>query len=190
MNIQALEMLSNVPMQEKASVAKNTGNGFREIFEEITGGKIAGEIRDSYDVTLNVSNTTAFQQMLNEYDFRGTNHVIIAPEALSKMESDPVLKKGVLSRIEEFCSPNSQKEISALSPPVKSAGMIIYPDGSTLYWLEGYPNETGNEKNKKAVNEISIGKLLQKYSGTDYQMIEDNLESVLPIMVTDSVSKR
>lgn len=88
------------------------------------------------------------QQLLDEYDMRGTNHVIISRNII-KMESDPALKKSVLSKIEEFCSSESQKEIQALSPPVKSAGMIIYPDGSTLYWLEGYPNEIGNEKDKK-----------------------------------------
>lgn len=93
------------------------------------------------------------------------------------MESDPALKKSVLSKIEEFCSSESQKEIQALSPPVKSAGMIIYPDGSTLYWLEGYPNEIGNE--------MSISESFQKYSDTNYQATENNLESIMQIMATE-----
>ena len=101
------------------------------------------------------------------------------------MESDPALRKSVLSKIEEFCSSESQKEIQALSPPVKSAGMIIYPDGSTLYWLEGYPNEIGNEKDKKIVNEKSISESFQKYSDTDYQVTENNLESIMQIMAAE-----
>ena len=124
-------------------------------------------------------------KLLDEYDMRGTNHVIISPETLSKMESDPAMKKSVLSKIEEFCSSESQKEIQALSPPVKSAGMIIYPDGSTLYWLEGYPNEIGNEKDKKIVNEMSISESFQKYSDTNYQATENNLESIMQIMATE-----
>ena len=137
MDIQALGILSSITMQENVNVVRNTGNDFREVFEKITGGELAREIGNSYNVTLNVGSIVSCQQLLDEYDMRGTNHVIISPETLSKMESDPALKKSVLSKIEEFCSSESQKEIQALSPPVKSAGMIIYPDGSTLYWLEG-----------------------------------------------------
>ena len=177
MDIQALGILSSITMQENVNVVRNTGNDFREVFEKITGGELAREIGNSYNVTLNVGSIVSCQQLLDEYDMRGTNHVIISPETLSKMESDPALKKSVLSKIEEFCSSESQKEIQALSPPVKSAGMIIYPDGSTLYWLEGYPNEI--------VNEMSISESFQKYSDTNYQATENNLESIMQIMATE-----
>ena len=172
MDIQALGILSSITMQENVNVVRNTG-------------ELAREIGNSYNVTLNVGSIVSCQQLLDEYDMRGTNHVIISPETLSKMESDPALKKSVLSKIEEFCSSESQKEIQALSPPVKSAGMIIYPDGSTLYWLEGYPNEIGNEKDKKIVNEMSISESFQKYSDTNYQATENNLESIMQIMATE-----
>ena len=185
MDIQALGILSSITMQENVNVVRNTGNDFREVFEKITGGELAREIGNSYNVTLNVGSIVSCQQLLDEYDMRGTNHVIISPETLSKMESDPALKKSALSKIEEFCSSESQKQIQALSPPVKSAGMIIYPDGSTLYWLEGYPNEIGNEKDKKIVNEMSISESFQKYSDTNYQATENNLESIMQIMATE-----
>ena len=177
MDIQALGILSSITMQENVNVVRNTGNDFREVFEKITGGELAREIGNSYNVTLNVGSIVSCQQLLDEYDMRGTNHVIISPETLSKMESDPALKKSVLSKIEEFCSSESQKEIQALSPPVKSAGMIIYPDG--------YPNEIGNEKDKKIVNEMSISESFQKYSDTNYQATENNLESIMQIMATE-----
>ena len=123
-------------------------------------------------------------QFLETNDLRGTNHVIISPAALSKMENNPVLKEKVLNDIEEFCSPENQAEIKALQPPVKSAGMIVYPDGRTLYWIEGYPNEIGSEKSKKMVNANSISELLQVYSNADNQMTENDLAAFMQIMAT------
>ena len=185
MAIQALGILNSIAMQKNVNRVRTAENDFKELFEKITGGELAEGIGNNYDVTLNVGNIVSCQQLLDEYDMRCTNYVIIFPETLSKMESDPALKKSVLSKIEEFCSSESQKEIQALSPPVKSAGMIIYPDGSTLYWLEGYPNEIGNEKDKKIVNEKSISESFQKYSETDYQVTENNLESIMQIMAAE-----
>ena len=88
MDIQALGILSSITMQENVNVVRNTGNDFREVFEKITGGELAREIGNSYNVTLNVGSIVSCQQLLDEYDMRGTNHVIISPETLSKMESD------------------------------------------------------------------------------------------------------
>ena len=115
---------------------------------------------------------------------RGTNHVIISPAVLLKMENNPVMKEKVLNDIEEFCSLENQAEIKALQPPVKSAGMIVYPDGRTLYWIEGYPNEIGSDKNKKLVNVSSINELLQTYSNADNQITEKNLSIFMQIMAT------
>ena len=65
------------------------------------------------------------------------------------------MKEKVLNDIEEFCSPENQATIRTLQPPVKSAGRIVYPDGRTLYWIEGYPNEIGSEKSKKIAQAAS-----------------------------------
>ena len=124
---------------------------FEELFNKITGGEIAQEIRDSYNVTLNVGFIGNVNDVLNTYDFRCKNYVGISQETLSKMEQDPALKKKVMSAIEEFCSPEAQAEINALAPPVKSAGMLVYPDGDVLYWLEGYQNDFGDMKEKKII---------------------------------------
>ena len=149
MDIQSLGILNDATIQGNTTTVKNAESNFRQLFEKITGGKLAREIRDNYDVTLNVGNVVNCDQFLETNDLRGTNHVIISPAALSKMENNPVLKEKVLNDIEEFCSPENQAAIRALQPPVKSAGMIVYPDGRTLYWIEGYPNEIGSEKSKK-----------------------------------------
>ena len=133
---------------------------------------------------MNVGNIVDCDQFLETNDLRGTNHVIISPAALSKMENNPVLKEKVLNDIEEFCSPGNQAEIKALQPPVKSAGLIVYPDGRTLYWIEGYPNEIGSDKNKKLINESSINELLQTYSNADNQITERDLSIFMQIMAT------
>ena len=46
-------------------------------------------------------------------------------------------------------------------------------------------NEIGNEKDKKIVNEMSISESFQKYSDTNYQATENNLESIMQIMATE-----
>lgn len=184
MDIQSLGILNNFTIQGNVTTVKNTESDFKELFEKITGGELARKIRDNYNVTLNVGNVVDCDQFLETNDLRGTNHVIISPAVLLKMENNPVMKEKVLNDIEEFCSPENQAEIKALQPPVKSAGMIVYPDGRTLYWIEGYPNEIGSDKNKKLVNVSSINELLQTYSNADNQITEKNLSTFMQIMAT------
>ena len=184
MDIQSLGILNNFTIQGNVTTVKNTESDFKELFEKITGGELARKIRDNYNVTLNVGNVVDCDQFLETNDLRGTNHVIISPAVLLKMENNPVMKEKVLNDIEEFCSPENQAEIKALQPPVKSAGMIVYPDGRTLYWIEGYPNEIGSDKNTKLVNVSSINELLQTYSNADNQITEKNLSIFMQIMAT------
>ena len=54
MDIQSLGILNNFTIQGNVTTVKNTERDFKELFEKITGGKLAGEIRDNYNVTLNV----------------------------------------------------------------------------------------------------------------------------------------
>ena len=184
MDIQSLGILNNSTIQRNVTTVKNTESDFKELFEKITGGELAGEIRDNYNVTLNIGNVVNCNQFLETNDLRGTNYVIISPATLSKMENNPVLKEKVLNDIEKFCSSENQAEIKALQPPVKSAGMIVYPDGRTLYWIEGYPNEIGSENNKTIINEKSINELLQTYSNTDNQITERDLSTFMQVMAT------
>ncbi len=150
MEIQSIN--SNININNTQSKAGSVqSNEFKELFDKITGGDLAQEIRDTYDVTLNVGSIGNVTDFLNTHDIRCKNYVAISADTLSKMEENPALKKKVMSAIEEFCSPKAQAEINALAPPVKSAGMIVYPDGDTLYWLEGYPNDFGDMKEKKVI---------------------------------------
>ena len=170
--------------QTKASNVQN--NEFKELIDKLTGGDLAQEIRDTYDVTLNVGSIGNVTDFLNTHDIRCKNYVAISGDTLSKMEENPALKKKVMSAIEEFCSPEAQAEINALAPPVKSAGMIIYPDGDTLYWLEGYPNDFGDAKKTKiVVSEANMAAVHSVYdSVTDGSVMGNNMETAMQILGT------
>ena len=155
-------------------------NEFKEVFDKITGGDLAQEIRGTYDVTLNIGSIGDVTAFLNSHDIRCKIYVAISGGTLSKMEESPVLKKKVMSAIEEFCSPQNQAEINALAPPVKSAGMIIYPDGDALYWLEGYPNDFGDKKtDKKIVMDSSIDSIPKAYSEQSGSVTTEGIEAAM-----------
>ena len=153
------------------------------MFDKITGGDLANEIAENYNVTLDVGSTGSYQQLLHTYDIRCTNYVRISPETLLKMEQNPELKDKVLNEIEAFCSEKQQAEIRALYPPVKSSGMMIYPDGSSIPWVEGYPNGLGDQKNnKQIVSNYSSNNLFQKYQYPNYNITGNNLNTIMQIM--------
>ena len=159
------------------------GSEFKELFDKITGGEIAEKIQEKYNVTLDVGSIGNYQELIDVYDIRCTNYVRISAQTLSNMEKNPALKNRILDAIEKFCSKGEQAEIRVLQPPVKSAGMIIYPDGKTLYWLKSYSNELGSEKSKKRIiSEQFINELFQKYGNSDYKITESSLENILPAM--------
>ena len=166
-------------------------NEFKELFDKITGGDLAQEIRDTYDVTLNVGSIGNVTDFPNTHDIRCKNYVAISGETLSKMEDNLALKHKVTSAIEEFCSPKAQAEINALAPPVKSAGMIVYPDGDTLYWLEGYPNDFGDMKEKKVIiSEADIADAQRIYgSAIDGNVMENSIETAMQILGTAYMRK-
>ena len=185
MEIQGINSSININ-HTQSQVGIVQSNEFKELLDKITGGDMAQKIRDTYDVTLNVGSIGNVTDFLNIHDIRCKNYVAISADTLSKMEENPVLKKKVMSAIEEFCSPEAQAEINALAPPVKSAGMIVYPDGDTLYWLEGYPNDLGDVKDKKVVvSEADITDAQRVYySAIDGNVRENNTETAMQILGT------
>ena len=185
MDIQNVSLNTNINnSQSKVSSVQN--DDFRQLLHKITGRSLIQKIRDTYDVTLNVDSIGTVNDLLNTYDIRCTNYVLISPETLSKMEDNPALKKKIMSAIEEFCSPEGQAEISALAPPVKSAGMIVYPDGDTLYWLEGYPNDFGDTKERKVVSsENDIADAQSIYgSAMSIDVMGNSMERAMQILGT------
>ena len=190
MEIQSINSNININ-NTQAKAGSVQSNEFKELFDKITGGDLAQEIRDTYDVTLNVGSIGNVTDFLNTHDIRCKNFVAISADTLSKMEENPVLKKKVMSAIEEFCSPKAQAEINALAPPVKSAGMIVYPDGDTLYWLEGYPNDFGDMIEKKVIaSEVDMANAQRIYSSSiDGNVMENDIETAMQILGTTYMQK-
>ena len=52
-------------------------------------------------------------------------------------------------------------------------------------WNTGKSEHLKGKTNKKIVNEKSISESFQKYSDTDYQVTENNLESFMQIMAAE-----
>ena len=185
MNIQNIELDSMVKNQIYETKTSNNED-FKNLMDKLTGGEIVQEIEDKYDVTLNVGKIGNGNQYINNYDSGCKNYVGISRETLSKMESDPALKKKILGAIEEFCSSEEQAKVNALQPPVKSAGMLIYPNGETLYWLEGYPNEVNGDKGKR-ISAESKNAVMERYHDSD--ILQDNTISETSMSILATVIK-
>ena len=172
-------------VNEKMYYAKVTQNkDFELILDQVTGGKIGKEIQENYNITLDVNGIYNVEEFLNTNNIKCTNYVCISQETLSKMEQIPSLKKKVFDAIAEFSSPEGQAEIKALQPPVKSAGMIVYPDGKILYWLEGYPNDfKGKSEKNFVVKENELNDTIVRYDSMQDGLDSDEV-SMMSILAT------
>lgn len=190
MEIQGINLVTNMSGIEYKTNALKVKE-FQKLFDKLTGGEIAQEIKNNYEVTLNVGSVGNVNTLLNTYDIRCKNLVCISQDTLAKMEDNPALKKKIISAIEEFCSPEEQKKINSLAPPVKSAGMIVYPNGDTLYWLEGYPNDFGDMKEKKVIiSEADKADAQRIYSSSiDGNVMGNNIEIAMQILGTANIRK-
>lgn len=75
-------------------------------------------------------------------------------------------KKSKGGRPDEYSS-REQDKIKNLCPPVKSGGMLIYPDGSAVYWLEAYSSESDHKNNKKPIEGgQALYEVFQRYQNT------------------------
>ena len=166
----------------------SSSDSFKQLFDRV---EIAEEIKAKYDVTLDVETFANVDALLNNNDIRCKNMVCISPEILEKMERDPALKKKVLSAIEEFCSSEEQAKVNALQPPVKSAGMIVYPNGDILYWLEGYHNNLDVDKSKqRVITGSSFDNVRDLYSQVDAEYAERNSEQAMTILVSSFIKEK
>ena len=190
MNVQSVQLEKY--QGDSALLSNNVSKGdFKQLFDRITGGTIAQEIKAAYDVTLNVGTNTNVDALLSDNDIRCKNMVCISPGTLEKMENDPALKKKVLSAIEEFCSPEEQVKVNALQPPVKSAGMIVYPNGDVLYWLEGYPNNFDEDKSKKnVITESGIDTARDTYEQLGLGKTESNSEQAMTVLASSFIREK
>lgn len=107
MNVDAVKFYREQNSSAKEIKSEKTEH-FQNLFDALSGGKMAEEIRGNYNVTLDVASIGNCYDLINNYDIRCTNYVRISPQTLQDMEKNPALKNKVLNAIKEFCSKESQ----------------------------------------------------------------------------------
>ncbi len=183
-----LEKYQETPSLLSNSVSKSD---FKQLFDKITGGEVAQEIKATYDVTLNIGTIANVDTLLSDNDIRCKNMVCISPGTLEKMDQDPKLKKKILSAIEEFCSIEEQAKVNALQPPVKSAGMIVYPNGDAIYWLEGYSTNIDEEKGEqRIITEAGIDIATDTYGQLLTWKTESNSDQVMSVLASSVIREK
>lgn len=85
---------------------------------------------------------------MNFADMNSLNNVIISDETLEKMQKDKKFKDKIFKIINDNCSQEAQKELRCLTPPAKSAGVVIYSDGTYVCWVESAYNKNDTDENK------------------------------------------
>ncbi len=101
------------------------------------------------------------------------------------------MKKKILSAIEEFCSIEEQAKVNALQPPVKSAGMIVYPNGDAIYWLEGYSTNLDEEKGEqRIITEAGIDIATDTYGQLLTWKTESNSDQVMSVLASSVIREK
>lgn len=181
--IQNNSLLSNPNIKMK----KDEKVDFNEVLNTVSGKNLASEIEKNYKVTLETGCGYNVTDIINN-NFGSKNIVCISQETLLKMENDPTLKQKILNSIEWFSSPKEQAKVDALQPPVKSAGMLVYPDGNILYWLEGYSYSIENDQKKQSVAvESNITNLIDQYARVDYEETENYYKQAMSVLATSII---
>ena len=69
----------------------------------------------------------------------GTGNVVIAPNILEQMASDPEKAAYYEGKIQEYFDglPKLQMEISAMGHEIHSSGIVIHPDGTVTHYVTG-----------------------------------------------------
>lgn len=136
MQINNVHLCDECIMTTKVMNAKSQKTNFEDILFKEANRKISYEdlvkdIEKYHNAKIGLSSDSPFRNSIT-----GLNNVIIGESTLEKMTNDSVFRKKIMKVIDECCSSSAQQEIECLSPPAKSAGVIIYPDGSYLCWIE------------------------------------------------------
>ena len=134
-------------------------------FLELTAKRTAENgINENFDIELVTDKIVDTESMIKGLNTNSKSVVLIWGDTLTRMDKDPSLKAKIIAKIEEFTSIEEQSKVDALQPPVKSAGMIIYPNGDALYWLEAYSDENNMNDDKKEIStNNSVNQLLTQY---------------------------
>ena len=155
---------------ERISEKESLSNSFYKVMEKENWAWLERE----YGVKLHIGNTFSVDTLVGK-DI-GINNVYISSETLEKMEVNPKLKQKILNEIREFGSQKEMEKIRALQPPVKSAGILIYPDGSSISWLEGYSYDENEKVERKGkLNLFRVNSTDTEYRNALEKMIDYEL---------------
>ena len=103
--------------------------------------------------------------------------------------SSLVRKQNIECEITEYASTDEylsdQKEHDLLFLDIEMKSVASGMDGMSMAKQIRATELTKQPKDKKIVNEMSISESFQKYSDTNYQATENNLESIMQIMATE-----
>lgn len=140
----------------KVTNAKSQKTNFEDILFKETNRKISYEdlvkdIEKYHNAKIGLSSDSPFRNSIT-----GLNNVIIGESTLEKMANDSVFRKKIMKVIDECCSASAQRKIESLSPPAKSAGVIIYPDGSYLCWIESIYSDRTDVKKDNNTDELLV----------------------------------
>ena len=122
------------------------------------------EIEQKYNAKLSVDSFSSYIDFMNSTDVNSLNNVLISKSTLEKMGKNPAFKEKICKIINENCSQSSINELRSLTPPVKSSGVIIYPDGTYLCWVESINNEKNVATSKKSFAKMVNSIKTENYS--------------------------
>lgn len=140
----------NLYSERIPSIKEGDCNSQKGNFDKILNNEIKKNI-SIIDLVKNIESShnakiTVSSDCFSELPITGLNNVIIGGNTLEKMNNNSAFREKIISIIDDWCSDSAQQERQSLAPPVKSGGIIIYPDGSCLCWLESIFSDRENEK--------------------------------------------
>lgn len=157
MQIDSINLYSENIFNSKAVDRKSQKGNFdkilnNEIEKNTSIIDLVKNIEFGHNATITVSS-----DYFSDLPITGLNNVIIGGNTLEKMNNNSAFREKIMSIIDDWCSDSAQRERQSLAPPVKSGGIIIYPDGSYLCWLESIYSDRENE-NISSDNAVDIHK--------------------------------
>ena len=130
------------------------GRGINNIESQTTNfSKMVNKVEDDTSINALIEsieseyNAKLIAPSESSHQVSGLNNVIVSRGTLEKMNNNSAFSEKIMKIINECCSISAQQGIRSLSPPAKSAGVIIYPDGSYLCWIESIYSELEGKRN-------------------------------------------
>lgn len=187
-----MDNISSLDLLNKSTLVNNTKKILYGIntnqFEELLAKRmntqsidaLYNEIEQKYNAKLCVNSFSSYMDFMNSTDANSLNNVLISKSTLEKMKNNPAFKEKICNIINENCSQSALNELRSLTPPVKSSGVIIYPDGTYLCWVESINNEKSVDTSMKAFTKMVNSIKTENHSKPSLEL---NLSNSLGVIV-------